>query len=449
VFKPTMGDGVVRWPASVFQRSVVQLDEIMPGVMTQPTETMGLTVRVRGPLDVDVLDRAFGELVARHDLLRTRIVRDTEPGAGAGAGGDVWQEVLPAVAAGEPGAARLARLPAGDERPVAGGAGWPIPLDDPPLARAAIVQIDEREHLLGLTLHHVVSDQSSAALAMRDLAAVYTARLRGEEPAPIPLQHGAYALWQARRLAERAERDRLAWARALDGVRPPRYQRSVPFRPGAPAVTASVRRPLLGADECEAVAGWSQRRHCTTFATLLAAFARTLAARTDARDLPIMSSFEQRDNPAIRNLPGPFLYPTLLRIGVVDDEPVLDLVCRVRDIVTATFSRAQVTMMDLAARAATLLPGVLGLEPSWLRLFQYQPGDTVATPFRFGDAVGRAVLDEGRAPHTLAHGAQFCLWHDAEGALVGQLGFDRNDLDEADAESLLTDWAATVRSFVA
>jgi Condensation domain len=444
VFKPTMGDGVVRWPASVFQRSVVQLDELMPGVLTQPTQTMGITVRVRGPLDIDALDRAFGELVARHELLRTRIVRDGGPEAA----GEVWQEVLPAVAVGEPGAPRLARLPAGDERPVAGGAGWPIPPDEPPLVRAAVVQIEEREHLLGLTLHHVVSDQSSAAMAMRDLAGVYTARLRGEEPPPIPLQHGAYAVWQGRRLAERAERDHLAWTRALDGVQPPRYQRSVPFTPSAPAVAATVRRPMLGADECEAVAAWSQRRHCTTFATFLAAFARTLATRTEARDLPIMSWFEQRDNPAIRNLPGPFLYPTLLRIGLVDDEPVFDLVCRVRDVVTATYSRAQVTMMDLAVRAPALLPGVLGLEPSWLRLFQYQSGDTVATPFRFGDAVGRAVFDEGRATHAPAHGVHFHLWHDAEGVLTGQLGFDRNDLDEAAAGSLLTDWSAAVRSFL-
>jgi hypothetical protein len=137
VFKPTMGDGVVRWPASVFQRSVVQLDELMPGVMTRPTETTGITVRVRGPLDLDLLDRAFAELVTRHELLRTRIVRDDAGDGGNGSG--VWQEVLPPVPHGEPGAPRLARLAAGDERPVAGGASWPIPLDDPPLIRAAVV----------------------------------------------------------------------------------------------------------------------------------------------------------------------------------------------------------------------------------------------------------------------------------------------------------------------
>jgi hypothetical protein len=356
--------------------------------------------------------------------------------------------VLPVITHGEPGAPRLARLPAGDERPVAGGVSWPIPLDDPPMARAAVVQVDEREHLLGLTLHHVVADQSSAALAMRDLALIYSARVRGATPPPIPLQHGAYAVWQQRRLAERAERDQQAWSRALEGVTPPRYQRTLPFRPGTSAVAATLRRPLLDAKECEAVAGWSQRRHCTTFATFLAAFARTLATRTDARDLPIMSTFEQRDNPAIRNLPGPFLYPTLLRVPVDDDESPYDLVCRVRDILTATFSRAQVTMMDLAIQAPTLLPGVLGLEPSWLRLFQYQPGDTVATPFRFGDAVGRAVFDEGRGTHALDYGAHLHLWHDADGALVAHLGYDSTELDEPAATSLLDDWATTVRTFV-
>ena len=437
-----------RWPASVFQRSLVQLDGLMPGVMTHPTETTSVTVRVRGPLDVDVLDRAYAELVARHDLLRTRIVRDEAPDTATDLGGELWQEVVPPVAADEPGVPRLARLTDGDERPVAGGSGWPIPMDEPPLVRGAVVRVDEREHLVGLTLHHAVTDQSSAALAMRDLAIVYTARLRGEEPPPIPLQHGAYSVWQQRRLAERADADRLAWARSLDGVEPPRYQRSQPFTPGTAAVAATVRRPLLDAAECEAVTAWSQARNCSTFATLLAGFARTLATRTDARDLPVMSAFEQRDNPAIRNLPGPFLYPTLLRLRVVDGESARALVTRVRDVVTAAYSRAQVTLMDLAVQAPTLLPGVLGVEPSWLRVFQYQGSDHGLSTFRFGDAVGRAVFNEGRATHSLAYGAHLYLWHDAQGALVGQLGYDGTDLDEPAAVALLTDWAATVRSFL-
>ncbi|HEY8546719.1 MAG TPA: condensation domain-containing protein [Acidimicrobiales bacterium] len=440
----------MRWPASVFQRSVAQLDELMPGVMTQPTETMGITVRVRGPLDLDVLDRAFAELVARHELFRTRIVRDDaspDPGRATGQGStDIWQEVVPPVGYGEPGGPRLARLAPGDERPVAGGPDWPIPPDEPPLVRAAVVQVDDREHLLGLTLHHVIADQASAALAMRDLALVYSARVRGAPPPPIPLQHGAYAVWQQRRLAERAERDGQAWARALEGLEPPRYRRTLPFKPGASGTLAWVRRPLLDLDECEAVGRWSQARHCTAFATFLAAFARVLADRTDARDLPVMSAFEQRDNPAIRNLPGPFLYPTLLRIPVVDGEPDLDLVCRVRDVVTATYSRAQVTMMDLAGWAPALLPGVLGLEPSWLRLFHYQPSDKVATTFRFGEALGRSVFDGGRTPSALVSGVQLYLRHDADGALLAQVGYDTSEHDEAAVVALLDDWTAAVRA---
>jgi hypothetical protein len=450
-----MGEGAARWPASVFQRSVVQLEGIMPGALSRPTETLGITVRVRGPLDVDLLDRAYAELVGRHELLRSRLVRVAADGTTTGAfdgpalEGELWQEVRPTATPGELGAPCLDRLAPGDERPVAGGPTWPIEVDEPPLVRGAIVQVDEREHHLGLTLHHVVSDLSSPALAMRDLALVYTARLRGGEPPPIPLQHGAYAVWQRKRLAEREGHDQQAWARSLAGLTPPRYRRSIPFEEGRAAEAATVKAPLLDGEECDALAEWSRRHGSPVFATLLAAFARTLADTTDARDLPVTSAFELRDNPAIRNLPGPFLYPTLLRIGVTDGEPPRELVARVRDGVTAAYSRAQVTLMDLAAHAPALLPGVLGLEPSWLRLFQYQPSDKVQSTFRFGDALGRAVVGESRTAHSLAYGAHLHAWHDAGGALVGRLGYDRHDLDQPAARALLTDWATTVRSFIA
>ena len=430
-----MESGTQRWPASVFQRSVTQLDELMPGVMTRPTETMSLTVRVRGPLDVDVLDRAYGELVDRHELLRTRLVKD---------GDDVWQEVLPEAG----GEARLEHLVAGDERPVAGGPTWPIPVDEPPLVRGGVVRVDDAEHLVGLTLHHVVSDQSSTALAMRDLAAVYSARLRGDDPPPVPLQHGAYAVWQGKRLAERAERDHRAWATALEGLVPPTYRRAVPFEPGLPPAGRMLHRPLLDAEELAALSAWAERCQSTTFAALLGAYARTLASTTDARDLPVMSAFEQRDNPAIRNLPGPFLYATLLRLGVVDGESAQALVTRMRDVVTAAYARAQVTVLDLAELAPGLLPGVLGAEPSWFRVFLYLPCETITSAFRFGDAVGRVVSSDGRTTHALAYGAQLGLHHDEAGGLAARLGYDGNDLDETAADALVTTFATEVRRFV-
>ena len=419
-----------RWPASVFQRSLVQLDGLMPGVMTHPTETTSVTVRVRGPLDVDVLDRAYAELVDRHELLRTRLVAD---------GDEVWQEVLPT------GEARLERLVAGDERPVAGGPSWPIPVDEPPLVRGGVVRVDDAEHLVGLTLHHAVADQSSAALAMRDLAAVYTARRRGEGPPPVPLQHGAYAVWQRKRLAERADHDHRGWATALDGLVPPTYRRALPFEPGRPPSGRQLSRPLLDAEELAALAAWAERSQGTTFAALLAAYARTLASTTDARDLPVMSAFEQRDHPAIRNLPGPFLYATLLRIGVVDGEPSPALVTRVRDVVAAAYSRAQVTVQDLATLAPTLVPGVLGVEPSWFRVFLYLPCEAITSAFRFGDAVGRVAANEGRNTQSLAYGAHLGVHHDPQGGLVARLAYDGTDFDQPAADALLATFAAEVR----
>lgn len=423
---------LVTWPASVFQQSMVQLDQLLPGVMTHETETMSIAVRVRGPLDVDLLDRAYDEVVARHELLRTRLERD----AGTG---DVLQIVEPHQQA------HLHLMDPGDDA-VAGGPAWPITVAAPPLVRGAVSSAAPDEHRVGLTVHHVIADQSTPALLLKDLAAVYSARQAGEEPAPVPLQHGEFAVWQRQRLAPRAQADRAGWAATLDGIRAPAYERAVPFEPGRPAAPQELRVPLLSAADVDALARWSLRRRSTLFCSLLAAFARTLATTTDDRDLPISSAFEQRDHPAVRDLPGPFLYPTLLRLHVRDGEPWPALVARVREVVTAAYARAQVPVMELASMTPALLPGAMGIEPAWMRLFQYIPRSATAATFAFGPATAEVVASEGTGAHGSEYGAHLRLRHDQDGTLVGRFGYDTNEFDEASATALMAGYHAEIET---
>jgi condensation domain-containing protein len=425
-----------RWPASAVQRWLFQVARAVPDVVTEPGQTLSIVVRVRGPLDVDLLDRAYDRFVARHELLRTRLVGDE---------GGVWQEV------DAHRGASLHRVgpPVGDgDEPalVKEWTSWPVPLLEPPVVRGFVAERGPGHHLVGLTFHHAVVAPSSLALAMRDLAGLYRAPLSSLPPPPM--RYGEYAAWQHRRLAPRAEHDRRVWSEAFADIEPPRYRTDVPFVPGRPADVRELRVPLLAAPEVEAVERWSWRHRSTMLCSLLAAFARTWAGWTDARDLPLGTVFEQRDHPAVKDMVGPFVYASLMRVRVEDGEPWDPFVRRVRAVVTEAYGRAQTPRVEFLGMVPGLIPGATGAAPSWLRTFQYIPTDPAET-FAFGAATGSVLTTSGPRPTPWEFGAHLRVRRATGGGMVGRLGYDANELTEASARSVLDDWVAHVRDMLA
>jgi Condensation domain len=422
-----------RWPASAVQQWIFQMARAVPDVMTDPGQILSIVVRVRGPLDVDRLDRAYDRFVARHELLRTRLVGDDD---------GVWQEVEP-----HRGAA-LHRAGSTDEAAlVEEWTTWPVLFAEPPVVRGFVAELGSDHHLVGLTFHHATVDPSSLTLAMRDLAGLYSAPPH-PPPMPMHLRYGEYAAWQQRRLGPRVEHDRRAWAETFAGVEPPRYRIDEPFVPGRPADVREVRAPLLTAAELAAVERWSWRHRSTTFCSLLAAFAHTWAGWTDDRDLPLGTVFEQRDHPAVKDMIGPFMYASLMRVRVEDGEPWDRFVRRVRSVVTEAYGRAQTPRVEFLSMIPSLIPGATGAAPSWLRSFQYIPTDPTET-FAFGDAIGSVVTTRGPRPTPWELGVHLRVRRAAGGGLVGRLGYDANELTESSARSVLSTWVAHVQDMLA
>jgi hypothetical protein len=424
-----------RWPASAVQEWIFRMGQAVPDVMADPGQILSIVVRVRGPLDVDRLDRAFDRFVARHELLRTRLVGD---------GDGVWQEVEPHRGA------LLHRAESSDEAAlVEAWTSWPVPFAEPPVVRGFVAELGPDRHLVGLTFHHATVDPSSLALAMRELAALYRGPGRVPvPPLPMPMRYGEYAAWQQRRLAPRVEHDRRVWAEAFAGIEPPRYRIDVPFVPGRPADVRELRAPLLTAPELEAVERWSWRHRSTTLCSLLAAYARTWAGWTDDRDLPFGTVFEQRDHPAVKDMVGPFMYASLMRVRVEDGAPWDRFVRRVRSVVTEAYGRAQTPRVEFLSMVPSLIPGATGAAPSWLRSFQYIPTDPEET-FAFGDAVGSVLTTGGPRPTPWEFGVHLRVRRAAGGGLVGRLGYDSNELTEASARSVLDGWVRHVRDMLA
>ena len=282
-------------------------------------------VRIAGPLDVAALERALGEIVRRHAVLRTRYparqgrpVAEVMPSAG-GLARDALDHV--------PHAKREQAL----LRLVRAQAHRPFDLTAEPPLRLRLVRMGDRDHALILVAHHIAADDVAFTTVYRELGLLYAAFSRGL-PSPLPeppITYGQYAAREAR-LIERDEEEALRyWTRELaparDGRPLPTDLPRGPRRSGR-AVVHRVRVPGRTAARLEAAA----RSHGTTMFTMaLTAFARLLARRTGDDQVVIGVPFANRGHGDVEDLVGCFTNPAALRVDLSGGPGVDELVSRV------------------------------------------------------------------------------------------------------------------------
>ncbi|MEU9451473.1 condensation domain-containing protein [Streptomyces sp. NPDC048277] len=403
-------------PMSVFQQTAVRMEQLSPGYLAGPRAVLTVLVDITGPLDTRTLDAAFDDLVMRHAVLRTHPVPGTTHAEIRPAGRTALEPVDSTGVLEDDLRAMTVLL---DDTT--------IDLARPVLARGFLLTHTAERHLLGLACHHFAVDPTSLRLALGELAALYTARLRGRRLPPVPLPYSEYVRRQAVRLGARADGDRAAWHDALADIRVPAYERDRPFHPGAAADGRVLRAELLDNAGVETVLAWSRRHRSTVFITLLAAYVLTLRARSRRDDLIVTTVFEQRDHPAVRNLIGPFLYPTVLPLRVRPGRRLTeDFVTVLRGAVLHGYEHARFPVLDMLGIAPHLAPGILGLEPSWYRMFEYLPSrDT--TPYAFAEAGATVVYSAGNQDDAGRSGHSLRVRRSSEGALMARIGYDAND----------------------
>ncbi|HJX29623.1 MAG TPA: amino acid adenylation domain-containing protein, partial [Thermoanaerobaculia bacterium] len=171
-------------PLSFAQQRLWFIDQLEPG---SPLYNVPAALRVEGPLEPEVLARCLGEIVRRHEALRTTFA------ASQGFPEQVIHPVVPAALsvvdlAGLPERAREAQALAltGEE------ADRPFDLTRGPLLRSLLLRLAENDHIFALTLHHIVSDGWSAGVLVREVAALYAAFAAGS-PSPLPELQVQYA----------------------------------------------------------------------------------------------------------------------------------------------------------------------------------------------------------------------------------------------------------------
>jgi amino acid adenylation domain-containing protein len=313
-------------PLSLGQEALWFLDQLDPGHAVYNSH---LALRLTGRLDTGALAAALEEVNRRHDVLRATFVAD---------GGTPRQTIAPPVAVPMP-VTDLGRLPAPKReaearRLAAEEAARPFDLATGPLLRAALLRLGEAEHVLLLTLHHIVSDGWSMDVLAGELVALYGARRRGE-PSPLPdplLQYADFARWQRDWL----QGDTLAgevehWRRRLAGA-PPRLNLPTD-RPRPPVMTfeGAHRRYRLSAELTEGLRELGRAHQATLFMTLLTVFDALLHRHAGQDDVLVSTGVANRGRPELQPLIGFFVNNLVLRMDLSGNPTFRELLGRVRD----------------------------------------------------------------------------------------------------------------------
>jgi pristinamycin I synthase-3/4 len=315
-------------PLSFSQQRLWFLSELEPG---SPLYNLPAAVRLHGELDEEALRRALGEIVRRHEALRT-VFR-------MGEGGVPVQEVRPAPAGFPLPVADLRGFPAAWARAevlrlASDEAEAPFDLRQGPLLRALLVRVADGEHGLVLTLHHIAGDAWSVGVLFAELGALYGAFREGGASglAPLPVQYPDYASWQRAWLSDRVLEAQLAYWRArLDGAPALLELPTDHPRPSVQSHRGEVLPFEVPPPLARRLRALARREDATPFMVLLAAFALALQRLSGVDDLVVGAPVAGRVRPETEGLIGFFVNTMALRVDAGGDPSFRELVRRVRE----------------------------------------------------------------------------------------------------------------------
>ncbi|OLF53508.1 non-ribosomal peptide synthetase [Pseudomonas chlororaphis] len=291
------------------------------------TYNIPLGLRLRGRLDVSALQRALARIVARHESLRSRFVAcDDEPRvllAAADEALDLPVEDLRHRPQAQQTVQALLREEAAE----------PFDLQRGPLLRGRLLALADDEHVLLLTLHHIITDGWSMGVLTGELTALYQAFSQGRDDPlpPLAVQYGDFALWQRRWLdGELLQRQGAYWQQALGGAPALLMLPTDRPRPAQQDHRGQRLEVLLDEPLSAALKALAQRHGCTLYMVMMAAWAQLLARLAGQAEVVIGSPVANRANAEVEGLIGLFVNTLAVRIDTAGAPSVEALLARVK-----------------------------------------------------------------------------------------------------------------------
>ncbi|WP_025109116.1 non-ribosomal peptide synthase/polyketide synthase [Pseudomonas sp. H1h] len=284
-------------------------------------------LRLRGRLNGEALQHSLGQIVARHETLRSRFISLDDQAQVTIAPVDSGLLLQVEDLRQDPQAeATLQAL-------LAQEAATAFDLQHDPLIRGRLVKLADEHHVLLLTVHHIVADGWSMGVLTRELMALYQAFSQGQ-PDPLPplaLQYGDYAVWQRRWLSgEVLQRQSQYWQQTLDGAPALLTLPTDRPRPVQQDYAGSTVEVLLDERLSAGLKALSQRHGVTLFMTVMSAWSLLLSRLSGQSDVVIGSPVANRTRAEIEGLIGMFVNTLALRIDTSGEPSVATLLARVK-----------------------------------------------------------------------------------------------------------------------
>jgi amino acid adenylation domain-containing protein len=318
-------DKILVFPLSFAQQRLWLLDQLSPG---SSVYNIPMVLRLAGQLDTSMLRASLNEIVQRHEILRTTFhIVDGQPAQVVAATADlpfitIDLRVLP-----------LAERAHAHQQLIWTQARQPFDLARSPLLRATLLHLDQTEHILLLTMHHIIFDAWSIEVLTRELRRSYAALVAGLPPSlpELPIQYADFALWQREWLQGPVLETQLTyWRNQLADLPTLNLPTDYPRPPFQRFQGARCVRPLSSvlAGQLSAL---SQAHGCTLFMSTLAAFAVLLARYASQTDVVIGSPIANRTHHQTTDLIGFFVNTLVLRIDLAGRPTFRELLGRVRE----------------------------------------------------------------------------------------------------------------------
>ncbi|HEY0736083.1 MAG TPA: amino acid adenylation domain-containing protein, partial [Herpetosiphonaceae bacterium] len=335
-----------RQPLSFAQQRLWFLDQLEPG---SAVYNISGAVELYGPLDIAALHQSLNLIVRRHEALRTVFEAiDGEPA----------QVIEPDLELPLPVVDLSDCAPSEQEHAVRqhtiDEAQQPFDLGHGPLIRARLLQLrSERggqEHLLLVTIHHIISDGWSLGIFLRELAAIYPALLEQKAVTlpDLPIQYVDYAAWQRGWLQGLVLDEQLAyWRRQLHGA-PASLELPADYpRPPMPSSRGALYEFQLSNSLIARLEALSRRANTTLFMTLLTAWYTVLYRYTGQTDLLVGIPIAGRSLVEIEELIGFFVNTLVLRADLAGNPGFLELLARVHDMSLSAYAHQDVSFEKL------------------------------------------------------------------------------------------------------
>jgi aspartate racemase len=319
-------------PVSFAQEQIWYLDQLEP---YSPLYNIAEGLRLRGHLDEAALEKSLNLIIARHEALRTNfLVEDGSPAQVVGDQRELRVEFTDLSTVPTPRQADLLQF-LGDRE-----ARRPFDLPRDLLIRAKLFRLGSTEHVLVLTVHHIVFDLWSLGVLYRELAEAYGAYAEGHLPQleNLPIQYPDFAVWEQRWMqGEVLESLSSYWKTALGGGTDVQHLMLDRPRPTRPSYRGSLVAARVPPDVAASLLRLSQRQSVTPFMTLMAAFQTMLHRYSGHEDISVGFPIAHRTRAEVSDLIGFFVNTLVLKCNYSGNPTFTDVLRRVREASLAAY----------------------------------------------------------------------------------------------------------------